>query len=47
MGESSKFPKSWTFETPILNTKYSQLKFEWSIVFRQTKYKSEYLLLSP
>ena len=49
MGESSKFPKSWTFETPILNLAVCPLnihnfKFKWSIVFRQTVYKQENLL---
>ena len=35
MGESSKFPKSWTLETPILNLAVCPLnihnfKFKWS-----------------
>ena len=45
MGESSKFPKSLTFETPILKLAVCPLnitnfKFKWSIVLRQTVYKS-------
>ena len=44
MGESSKFPKSKTFETPIFKFAVCPLniynfKFKWSIVFRQTVYK--------
>ena len=35
MGESSKFPKSWTFETR------KNFKFKWSILFRETEYKSD------
>ena len=40
----SKFPKSWTFETPILKLavcplNIHNLKFKWSIVIRQTEYK--------
>ena len=51
MGESSKFPKSWTFETPDFKTcsmpiKYLQFQVKWTIVFRQTEYESENLLQS-
>ena len=41
-GESSKFPKSWTFGTPILKLAVCPLNihnFNVSIVFRQTEYK--------
>ena len=37
MGESSKFKKSWTFETPILKLNIHNFKFKWSIVLRQTE----------
>ena len=42
--ECSKFPKSWTFETPILQFAVSppnvhNFKFKWSNAFRQTEYK--------
>ena len=52
MGESSKFQKSLTFETPILKLavcplNIHNLKFKWSIVFSKTEYKSENRLLSP
>ena len=52
MSEGSNLPKSWTFETPILKLSVCpldihNLKFKWSIVFRQTEYKSEKFLLSP
>ena len=39
MGESSKFPKSWTFEIQILKLNILIFKFKWPIVFRQTVYK--------
>ena len=43
MDESSKFPKSGTFETPILKLAVCPLnvlisKFKWSVVFRRTVY---------
>ena len=43
MGESSKLPKSLTFETQILKLAVYQLninnyQFKWSIVFRQTEH---------
>ena len=49
IGESSKFPKSWTFQTPILKLAICPLnihnfKFKWSIVYRHTEDKSENLL---
>ena len=49
MDESSKFPKSWTFETPILKLAVCPLnihnfKIIWSVAFRQTVYKQENLL---
>ena len=52
MGESSNFLKSWTLKNPILKLSVCpldihNLKFKWSIVFRQTEYKSENLLWSP
>ena len=51
MGESSKFPKPRTFETPILKLAECPLnidnfKFKWSIVLRQTKNKSEAIIIS-
>ena len=44
MGESSKLPKSWTFETPILKLavcllNIHNIKFKWSIVFWQIVYR--------
>ena len=49
MGESSKFQKSRTLVTLILKLavcplNIHNLKFKWSIVFRQTDYKSENIL---
>ena len=52
MGESSEFPKSWTFKTPILKLAVCPInihyfKFKWSNVLRQTENKAEKLLWSP
>ena len=49
VGERSKFPKSLTFETPILKLAVCPLnihnfKFKWSIVRRQTENKPAKLL---
>ena len=51
MGESSKFPKSWTFGTLILKLAVCPLnihtfKFKWSIVLRETENKSEANMIS-
>ena len=48
MGESSKFPKSLIFGSPIFKLAVCPLnihnfKFKWSIDFRQTENKSEKL----
>ena len=47
---SSKFPKSWTFQTPILKLAVCRLnihnfKLKWSIVLRQTENISEKLTM--
>ena len=52
MGESSKFPKSWTLEISILKLTVCPLnihnfKIKRSIVVRQTENKSEKLIQSP
>ena len=52
MGECSKFPKSWTFETPILKLVVRPLnshnfKLKWSIAFRQTENKEAIVTVSP
>ena len=52
MGESSKFPKSWTFETPFLKFAVYLLimhnfKFKWSNVLIQTENKPEKQLWFP
>ena len=52
MGDSSKFPKSWTFETPVLKLavcplNIHNLKFKRSNAFRKTENKSEKLVRSP
>ena len=48
MGESSKFPKSWTqnsnLKTCGMPLNIHNFKFKWSTVFRQIKNKSEKLL---
>ena len=49
IGESSKFPKSWTFEISILELAVCLLnihnfKIKWSIILRQTENKSEKLI---
>ena len=52
MGESSKRPKSWTFEISILKLAVCLLnihnfKIKWSIVLRRTENKSEKLIQPP
>ena len=52
MGECSKFPKSWTLETPILKLAIRLLnihhfKLKWSIAFRQTENKEAIVTVSP